>query len=75
MNVLHSKARLAINFGRFSIVAMNLLFYSRDKKCHDLSIKKDLIKIFVNGAHSTNAIRLKKIEMKCENLKNNSFKK
>ena len=53
MNVLHSKARLAINFGRFSLVAMNLLFYSRDKKCHDLSVKEDLIKIFVSGAHST----------------------
>lgn len=60
MNVLHSKARLAINFGRFSLVAMNLLFYSRDKKCHDLSVKEDLINFFVSGAHSTNVIRQKK---------------
>lgn len=59
----NSKARLAINFGRFSLVAMNLLVYSRDKKCHDLSVKEDLIKIFVSGAHWTNVIRLKKIEI------------
>ena len=27
---------------------------------HDLSVKEDLIKMFVSGAHSTNVIRLKK---------------
>ena len=38
---------------------MNLLFYSSDSKYHNLSVKKDLIKMFVSGAHSTNVIRLK----------------